>query len=508
MSRVPFKNIILTFSILLAFCLISIELAHLTLADIYASVAKQKLSANRYDTALLYLEQALVQNASDPEYQVLRAQLFYARAQETQDLVSSLNFLRAAKAGFQKSLDGNPGEGNVWLELAQTCWWLGRFDGYREELARAESSFLQAVATDPNNGKFLYALANYYLSSDRADESAPYLTRLALVYAHAYTTLRSHPQWSPKAREQFKAGLQTAMANDLTAQNASSVLAVMAVEEKDWQSAAVYTQEFIRRQGASASPQPHLDLGLYFLQLAEWDQARTSLHQGLKLSKKRERVLEDLLTPSLQAGAFSLYLDLCHDTASFDAGVRNKLAFILAKAYLAADNPEAAEAYLRQSLQIQERAEAHRYLAEIALKRNDWDTMELESQRATVLDPANSSYYGLLARALEAQKKYASALEAIERAISNAPQPQEGNFELQGALFWALKDYAGAIRAWSTAHQLGPENARHLRRIAEAYWKLYDFARAEQYYLAALERSPGDEQLRRALDQLRKEHHP
>jgi tetratricopeptide (TPR) repeat protein len=439
LSPVTWKKICITFLVIVAFCYASFELYHFILADIYANSARQKMTLKQNDAGDSLIRRCLLQHESDPEYQYLYAQLLYAQAKETQDLATAQDLLQLAKARLQQSLQLNPREGNVWLDMAQTCWWLGGFEGFQEELGQVEAHFLQAVAIDPNNGKFLYALVNYYLSSKRPDDWSTYLKRLALVYPNAYYTLKEHPQWSQTAREQFKAGLQMGLANTLTAQQANSALGFMAAEEKDWQNATVYTQEFIRRLGPAASPQPYLDLGRYFLQLAEYDQAKTAFLQGLKLSSKREQLLQDLLLPCLEAGTFSLYVALCQDTASFDVGVRNNLSFILGKASFAFDSLDTAKAYLRESLQVQERAEAHRYLAEIAVRRKDWDTMELESQRATVLEPGNSYYYYLLARSLEAQNKYDSALEAISQAIHYAQPPQESYFEMQGALYQLKK---------------------------------------------------------------------
>lgn len=494
---------------IIAVCFASTELFHFILADLYGNAVKEKFALNSADPAdskEILIKKALYHRQTDPEYQHLYAKTLYARANGEQDFSTARDLLRQAKEGSQRSLELNPREGNVWLDLAQICWWLGNFRGCEEELANAEGYFLQAVATDPNNGKFLYALVNYYLSSARSDGGATYLERLASVYAASYYPLKEHPHWSQTAREHFKSGLRTALANDLTVRQANSVLALMAAEEKDWRSAVAYTRESIRHQGSATSSQPYLDLGRYLLPLAEYDQAKDALLQGLKLSTNRQQVLENLLSPCLETGSFSLYVQLCRDTASFDGTVRNSLTFLLGKACFAYHRLDLAEAYLRESVQTHNRGEAHRYLAEIAERRNDWDTMELESQRATLLDPGKGYYQFLLARSLAAQKKYKSALEHLNQAIHNTASPQEGYFEMQGALCWSLQDYHGAVKAWQTAHQLAPENPRHLRKIAEAYWRLSDYCKAENYYVSALQFSPEDEQLRRELEQLKKEH--
>ncbi len=434
MVRPVHKKIFLVSLLLCLFLLAANRLVHLVVADIYASMAEQHFRVKDYSAAERYLAASLLHNAGNPEYHRMLARSLHARAGETEDPFESEDFLRRAREHLAKSVELNPREGNAWLDLAQVCWWLSRFPELTPECDSPESCFVRALETDPNNGKFLYAMVNYCLSTSPPDICLPTLQKLALVYPDAYYPLKEHPRWTDSLRLSFKQGLLTAVENPLTGRQALSVLACIAGEEKDWGSAVAHTEEFIRRSGRDISSYPYITLGRFLLRQLDLPRAKAAFLQALRLSKNRQQTLQSFLSACMEADAFDLYVDLCRETARFDPVVRNNLALILGKACFQSNRIEEAQNYLQQSLDLKETPEARCCLAEIALIKKDWDTAEIQSQRATVLDPKNSHCYYLLARALEAQKKYQPALEAIGEAIRYANPPQESYYALQEAL--------------------------------------------------------------------------
>jgi tetratricopeptide (TPR) repeat protein len=497
------KKTFLTLLLLCFFSIASYRIYQVVVADIYASIAQQKFEAKDYAAAEHYLRKSLLHNDNNPEYYYLEAQALYARAGQTQDSLVAEGLLSQAQEHFLKSVELNPHEGNAWLDLAQACWWLSRFPGYEREYKNAESYFLKALETDPNNGKFLYAIVNYYLFSPKPEDCLPHLKRLAMVYPNAYHYLKGNPNWSDALRDSFKDGLKRGAETPLTGQQALSMLGFMAGEEKDWGSAIAYTEKLIRGSSADISTDSYTTLGRYCLQRPDQPRARTAFLQALKLSKNREQTLQSLLSTCIQANALDLYLDLCKETATFDTTVRNRLPLILGRAYFQGNDMEDAQRYFQQSVHTKETAEARRYLVEIALRKNDWDAAEINSQRATVLEPGNSDYHWLFARSLEGQKKYRQALEAIETAIRCADRPHSGYSFLQGSLHWALGDYVSAKGSWQTAHELAPQNVTYVRRIGDAYRMIGDLTNAEQYYLITLRLNPYDVKLREDLEAIR-----
>jgi tetratricopeptide (TPR) repeat protein len=154
-------------------------------------------------------------------------------------------------------------------------------------------------------------------------------------------------------------------------------------------------------------------------------------------------------------------------------------------------------------LKIQESAEAHFYLAEIASRQKDWDTAEIESHKATVLDPQNSKYHYLFARSLKAQKKFDSALESINKAIGYADPPRHYYYNMRGWLHWSMEKHQLAANDWGKGFEIAPENAGYPAQIAMAYKKLEDYEKAERYYLAAIKLDPQNNRFRQQLESVR-----
>ena len=326
------------------------------------------------------------------------------------------------------------------------------------------------------------------------------------VYPDAWGDLRSHPAWPGVVQGRFIEGLKIAASNRMTDCSALAILAGMAAEAKDWDQAATWMEQLIRQAGGRGpiAYGYYLNLGWYLLKSGHPAEAKSAFLLGLRQSENRNETLNNLLSRFEESKALDLYLELAGNTASFDAGVLSSLPLIRGKASLfITGDLEAAEGYFQQALQTRETAAPHRYLAEIAMKRKDWDKAELESHRAAMLDPRDSYLHYLLARSLEEQKRYMAALEAIGPAIQYAQRPNEYYYDMQGRLFSSINDYPAAIQAWEFARQLAPKNAGYTREIAQAYKMLKDYAAAERYYLAALGLDPGNGDIAKELQAVR-----
>ena len=305
-------------------------------------------------------------------------------------------------------------------------------------------------------------------------------------------------------RDSFKNGLKLAAENRRVGRKALSVLASISADKEDWHSAASHTEDIINRFNKENYPGPYVSLGYYYLKLGSKKKAKAALLQALRFSPEPERVLSNILWFFKQVNELSTYLDICTQTSAFDENVSKSLPIFLGKAHFYNNDLELAEENLRRFLDKQQSAEAHFYLAEIAFRKKDWDTAELESQKATVLEPKNSHYHYLFARSLEAQRKFDSALKAIDEAIQNSSPPRHYYDNMRGWLHWRLGDYQAAVEDWKKGYAEAPENASYPAQIAMAYKNLEDYEEAERYYLAALKLRPEDSRLKGELEGLRK----
>jgi len=356
-----------------------------------------------------------------------------------------------------------------------------------------------ALSLDPNNGKILFGVVNYYLTSGPVAESLDYVERLAKTYPRSYLHLRKHPRWSKTVAERFKKGLEASLKSPLASTLGLWMLAALAAEEKDWAQAVKYTEKIVERIEPVQDRWLLMNLGEYYLKMGNREEAARAVIQGLRISDNRLQMLEALFWRYRRDSVLDFYIEIRQKTAKFDPFVRANLKLVLGKAYFAMGDLPAAKQSLMRSLNERETSEAHAYLAEIALKEEDWTRAELESQRAIALEPENYRSHYLLARSLQEQHKYEAALEAIEEAIKYSKGQVAYLLNTQGWLKWSLQRYAEAVTDWHRASRLDPDNVQYLRQIGKAYEKLKNYRAAERFYLSALKIKPDDLDLRQDL---------
>jgi tetratricopeptide (TPR) repeat protein len=498
-----FKKITLTLAVLTVAVWASGQLYQFAAAGIYASYGLGKLESGDLPKAQEYLYTSLKYAPDEAENWLTYAEFLHTAAKAAQTKAAALQLLTKAQEAYQQSIQLNPLEGNGWLGLGYTFWWLSRFEGFEKEYGEVETSLLKALSTDPNNGEFLYAVAGYYLSNGKTEEGLTYMERLASTFPNAYQHLKKATYWSDEVRNSFKNGLKLTSANRRAGSNALTVLASIASDEDDWRSAASYTEDIINRFNTENSPKPYLKLGYYYLRLRSPEKAKAAFLQALRFSPEPEKILHNLIWFHKQANALSTYIDLVREASNFENSIRKALPLFLGKAHFNNSDLELAAEKLRGYLKIQESAEAHFYLAEIASRQKDWDTAEIESHKATVIDPKNSHYHYLFARSLQAQKKFDSALRSIDEAIQNSSPPRHYYYNMRGWLHCSMGNYQAAVEDWKKGSIAAPENPSYPAQIAMAYKSLEDYEEAERYYLAAIKLDPQNNRFRQELESVR-----
>jgi tetratricopeptide (TPR) repeat protein len=137
-------------------------------------------------------------------------------------------------------------------------------------------------------------------------------------------------------------------------------------------------------------------------------------------------------------------------------------------------------------------AEAYFWLARISEIEKDDDAMELNIQKATVLDPSNIKYrqmfYGLLKRL----GKLDTAEREIDLMIQNSDHPSPRLYDERAKLRRNRSEYLGAVEDWKSAIDLSPKTAAFHANIAEAYIKLGNLPQAQKYYQQAMQLDPGN----------------
>ena len=382
-------------------------LFRLSSADACATFGKRDLEAKKYSAAKDSLETAISYTASNAEYYRLLGDVLYAMAEEANPPTSPIDLYWQAEDAYQKAVGLNPLDGDAWLGVGMAHWQVSSFEGHEEEEKNIEPYLLRALSTDPNNGRFLYTLAAYHLTMGEAEKGVHYLRLLAHAQPGYYGFLKKTPAWTKEIEAQFSEALEEAVPSVYVHKQALGVLASLAESDKDWLAAARYTEALLADAATPDSEAALLyKIASYRLKLGDVASAKEQLLQALKLDEKgRPSRLRNLLRPLMDANALGLYIDLCEETASYDWKIKKDLNILLGRAHLANGDDDRAAYYFRRCLEGSESPEAHRGLAEIALREKNLDVAEIEAQRATALDPKNDDYRKFFLRILETKKK-------------------------------------------------------------------------------------------------------
>ena len=399
------KKVIITLLLLGFFTWSTPKLFRHARADFQSWSARQRLAAGDAEAATSFLAKSLQQVNSNPSYYYFYGNSLYAQARDAKTSQAVVDFLQQSKNAYENAANLNPLEGNYWLRLAQTSWWLSRFKGQEQEGDNVETSFQRALAVAPNSPIFVQAMVQYYSKTGQIDKSLEYVNRLALLSPQIYFSAKKYSFFSEPMEDQFRQGLAEAAKNPLARREALKALAAISAGRKDWAQAAAYIEEMISSYKETRLPHFYVDLGVYYLKLGKPEKAKKSFLQGLKISDNPTQMLQRIFGYFRAPEAMDLYVELCRTAAAFDERVAGNLSLILGKAYFSRGELDTASEYFNKSLREKETPEAHRYLAEIAMKRKDWYTAERSYLAALKLNPNDKKLHHKLEELRKVSRK-------------------------------------------------------------------------------------------------------
>lgn len=170
------------------------------------------------------------------------------------------------------------------------------------------------------------------------------------------------------------------------------------------------------------------------------------------------------------------------------------LAFSLqaARSYIAQRNWEDAQRHLRTALSIDDRnAEVHEALALVFQNTGEYELAERHFRRAISLDGKAARLRNNFAAFLYARGNYREAETQLERVVEDVLYERRDRafLNLGLARMW-LEKYDGAREAFERALMMDKQNLLTIFQLAEVYYQLGEFEKAQQYYTLYRERVP------------------
>jgi len=324
-----------------------------------------------------------------------------------------LNYLKKSDAAFQKAARINPLDFRIFLGLAKTQWYLSNL--YRKTHPDEKeipynplAHFREAVRLRPSGIQNSFAMLRYLSQTGHQEEMQAVIRTLVCNWPPVFYYLKKEDFWSESLVPACRAGLTEAIEKEVLPRQAHMILSAVLAEAKDWTQAIVHLKNAMGYKDFENRSADWFRLGHLYFQNGEKEKAEKEYLQGLRISRNREKDLENLYgfyKKQENAQGFYAFLQ--------DAGKKFRFSFradILAARVLA-DIKQYAEAkeILRQINLKRPEAQAYYWLAKIAEMEQDWDAMELAIQKATVYDPENRHYHAVFSSVLRRLKKYERA---------------------------------------------------------------------------------------------------
>lgn len=364
--------------------------------------------------------------------------------------------------------------------------------------------YLQLIKLMPANIYSHTLLTEYFISRKMDDELIDIVSRFVRIYPQLYNQLKRRPVYSESMDEMLKSSLQGAVDDGVYVRQAMEALADLALKEEDYERAISYIIQARPEKLYRDTSSYDLRLGRLYTQAGNYAEAEHSFLAALKTLDKEQR-LNAIWHHYKSKKLFAEFLGFCKKV---DGKYLSELKEILAaECLMEMGSYELAISHLIRIRSGKYHAESLYLEGRIAKSRKDWDTMELRSQRATVIDPGNYKYHLLFSEALKLQKKYDQAELAASEAIKRSEKPNAWLYHHRAWIRWDKKDYASAKQDWEKAIKISPKQAWFYYGLALVYEKDANIDQAIRYIFKAVALKPDDERFRKKYNELKSKRH-
>jgi tetratricopeptide (TPR) repeat protein len=476
------------------------------ISHIHYHIALEHIRGRYFEAAVEHLEKAAQYRADDPEIWKKLGTAYHGLS-ILKPTKEAFGCTEKAKHAYVKAASLNPLDAEAAYGLAEQEVRLKRLFPYlysdREANPYEAYPFYQdAIRLRPNGILYHYAFARYLNQYKKTEAVMKLIAKLGRIYPSVCGYLKKEAFWSPKFEEALKEGLNQAIDEGTDVRNAHMALSSLLAGQKDWAGAIFHYRKALTIRAIDNGSANYLHLGRLYVANGQIKDAERSFLEALSISPTKEDDLEGLYNV-YKKNNYSKELYQFYDLVSKSFVLSPRVDILLARSLIDLNHYNQADWILERSNRKEPTAKAYYWLAFIAEKKKDWDSMELAIQKATVLDPENSSYHLRFSQVLKRLKKLERAEKEAGLAIRYAAKSSSGLFNHRAWVRWTRKDFQGALEDWSSAMVLEPEKAYFYARAAEAYIRLGDLEHATEYYEKALNLDPQNNKYRKKYDELK-----
>lgn len=348
-------------------------------------------------------------------------QFFLVQAKNTVNILDRYGSLITAGMHFKSATDINSHDVDPAKGLAETTALLERY--YSVLFPRKPNPhdalplYETLVQLRPEGLTVHYMTARYLYGKNMTQALSKAVEQIAFIFPADVINgdLKAEIFYSDRLHQATARGLDRAVAEGRQRRNAFLALSRMAEDDNDFSLAIGYYQKAMAYKKYKNNAGHYLHLGTLFLKTGQADNAFASFQNVLAISPSFDSHFNRIY--QIFTGRESAYQFL-EFTGTLDEKIIARhpvvVGICVARARMSLGLNELARAGLLQMVSEKSDARAYYLLSRIAEMEKDWDEMEINIQKATVLDPDNCGYYYEFARALSRQGKHTRA--AMEKA--------------------------------------------------------------------------------------------
>ena len=364
-------------------------------SQIYYTKAKSALKDNNYWIAVRHLKAAIRYQPNDFMFWRKLAEVYNTvGAQEGSIQRAFMNADRARKA-YLESNQLNPLDASTVIGLAMSEARLQQLYPYlypdnTKNPYNPLPYFNVAIKLKPNGIRYHFSLARYLHQTGRRQELLQEAQSLARMFPGAYDRLKREPLWSPEVQAAVKKGLQDAIDQEIAVKAAHRSLSYMLAAEQNWSEAILHFNKALSYQ-REISVEDYIQLGRLYLNCNMPEESIVTFINALTITPDKENNF---------AAITEIYDSRSHQNefSQFYSDIENnfllspEMQIIAAKKFIDLKQLDKARRILTDVNDHRPNGDAYYWLARIAEIEKDWDAMEINIQKATVLEPANEHY--------------------------------------------------------------------------------------------------------------------
>lgn len=386
-----------------ALCLVAIALSGTLfyflgsrlVSQIYYTKANSALKGNYNWIAIQQLKKALYCQPNDIIFWRKLAETYYTIGEKEVSIQGAFIYADKARKAFLQANQLNPLDAAAVIGLAKAEGRLQQlypylYPGNPNNPYNPLPYFASAIKLKPNGIPYHFALARYLYQTSREQELLQTAQSLARMFPGVYDPLKREPLWSAEVHAAVKRGLQEAIAEKIAVKEAHRSLSYALADEQNWSEATYHFKEALSFQ-REISNRDYIQLGRLYLNDDLTEQSIVSFIKALTISPDKEKSLgaiTNIFDNRNHQNEFSSFYNEI-ETHFF---LSPEMNIIAAKKFIDLKQLEKARSVLTAVNENRPDGDAYYWLARIAETEKDWDAMEINIQKATVLDPTNQHY--------------------------------------------------------------------------------------------------------------------